>query len=195
MLRALADPHGRIASDRLTLVDDGGRRDALLSAPVDGEGVPTRRVALIERGELVQSLRPWWERLEGQISGCSRRAGWRDGPEPGPSHLFVQPDARQSVAGLLADLVRGYYFVDVEGPATLDPEGDRFSVPVMGFAVQSGRPSAPVKGVRLQGSLRALLRGVAGVARDLRLVPRGRGVVGAPTLLLSGVEVSADAAA
>lgn len=191
ILRALADPHGRIASEQLTLVDDGGRRDGLLSAPVDGEGVPTRKVTLIERGELVQSLRPWWERLDGRVSGCSRRVGWRDLPDPGPSHLFVQPDPRQSVAGLLGDLARGYYFLDIEGPATIDPEGDRFAVPVLGFAVVGGRPSAPVKGVRLHGSLRSLLRGVAGVGRDLRFVPRGRGVVGAPTMLLSGVEVSA----
>jgi PmbA protein len=193
-LRTLADPHGRIASELVTLVDDGGRRDALLTAPVDGEGVPTRRVALIEGGELVQSLRPWWERIDGEVSGCSRRPGWRELPEPGPSHLFVQPNRRQSVAGLLQDLARGYYFLDVEGPATLDPEGDRFSVAVLGFAVHGGRPSAPVRGVRLQGSLRSLLRGVAGVARDLRFLPRGRGVVGAPTLLLTGVEVSASGA-
>jgi predicted Zn-dependent protease len=102
----------------------------------------------------------------------------------------VAPDPKQSAVGLLADLARGYYFVDVDGPATIDAEGDRFSVPVVGFAVQSGRPSTPVRSVRLQGSLRALLRGVAGVARDLRFLPRGRSVMGAPTLLLSGVEVS-----
>ena len=64
---------------------------------------------------------------------------------------------------------------------------------LLGFAVRSGRPSTPVKGVRLQGSLRALLRGVAAVARDLGFVPRGRGVMGSPTLLLTGVEVAAAA--
>jgi PmbA protein len=189
ILRGLADPHGRIASPHLTLVDDGGRRDGLLTAPCDGEGVPTRRVVLIEGGELRQPLRPWWERVEGQVSGCSGRPSWRELPEAGPSHLFVLPDPKQSVSGLLTDLARGYYFVDVEGPAALDPEGDRFSVPVLGFAVQSGRPGAPVRGVRLQGSLRALLRGVAGVGRDLRFQPRGRDVMGAPTMLLTGVEV------
>jgi hypothetical protein len=40
----------------------------------------------------------------------------------------------------------------------------------------------------LAGGIGALLRGVGAVARDLRFFPLG-GMIGAPTLLLTGLEI------
>ncbi len=49
-LRDLCDGAGRLGSDELTLVDDGRYPGGVLEAPADGEGYPTGREVLVERG-------------------------------------------------------------------------------------------------------------------------------------------------
>ena len=48
--RGLRDRRGRIGSRELAVTDDGRLAEGVVSAPVDGEGVPTRRTPLIEEG-------------------------------------------------------------------------------------------------------------------------------------------------
>src|SRR5213082_495294 len=42
----------KIAGDRVTVIDDGTMRGGFGTSPFDGEGVPTRRTVVIDRGEL-----------------------------------------------------------------------------------------------------------------------------------------------
>jgi PmbA protein len=193
---ALRDRRGRIGSRAVTVVDDGRLPGGLLDAPVDGEGLATRAVTLVEEGVFRQPLVAWHEvrggdaRGEARPSGCSRRASWRDLPRPGPTHLSLAPAAGVAVADLLADLARGYYLIDAAGPVALDLEAAAFSVPVAGYAIQSGRAVAPAGGLVLAGTVGALLRGIqaTATARDLAFVPAD-GLVGAPTLLVTGLEL------
>ena len=54
---------GAAASDRrrCTVIDDGALAGGVLAAPVDGEGVPTREVVLVEEGSFRQPLLTWRE--------------------------------------------------------------------------------------------------------------------------------------
>jgi predicted Zn-dependent protease len=200
----LEDRRGRFAAPALTVRDDGRLDGAPLAAPADGEGVPTSAVTLIESGRFRQPLLAWHQvgsRAErdrsdaaepartARASGCARRPGWRDLPRPGVSHLYAAPDPETSVRSLLEGLARGYYLLDVDGGGTFDFEDGRFSLPVVGFAVDGGRSAGPVAGARITGGIGALLRGVEAVARDLTFQPVGSGLIGAPTLLVTGVEI------
>jgi PmbA protein len=160
---------------------------------VDGEGVPCQEVALIEEGTFRQPLLAWWQVGETGFlaTGCSRRAGWRDLPVPGPTHLYIKPDPKISVASMLQALKTGYYLIDAPGPMLLDVEADSFSLPVLGFAVEAGRATAPVQGARLFGRIGDLLRGIVAVGRDLQFQMLD-GMIGSPTLLVSGLEVGGE---
>jgi predicted Zn-dependent protease len=186
----LLGARGHFGSDRVTLIDNGRFPGGVFEAPVDGEGVPTREVVLVEEGTFHQPLLAWWQEgaADGRPSGCTRRAGWRDLPAPGPTHLYLKPEPRTAVASLLGAVAQGYYLIDVTGPGRFDLAADRFSLPVCGFAVQSGRASAPVAGARLCGGISAFLKGVAGVGRDLTFHPLD-GMIGAPTVLAAGLEL------
>jgi predicted Zn-dependent protease len=187
----LRDRRGRIGGDRLTIVDDGRLPGGALEWPVDGEGVPCREAVLVEGGVFRQPLLAWWQAdgaAPGAATGCSRRPSWRDLPCPGPTHLFVRPDARLSVAALLGDIRRGHYLLDATGPARFEAAGERFALPVCGFAVESGRARAPIAGTWLCGTAAALLRGIAAVGRDLSFLPLD-GMLGSPTLLATGLEL------
>jgi predicted Zn-dependent protease len=179
----------------------------LLASAVDGEGVPTRAVPLVEAGLYRQPLLAWWQargdtgaseqpgarsRLAPSVaSGCSLRPSFRDLPRPGPTHLFIRPQEGVRPATLLGSLERGCYLLDAEGPGRFDPEGDRFALPVCGFHLAAGAARRPLAGAWLCGSLSTLLRGVRGVARDLVFYPLA-GMVGSPTLRIAGLEVRGE---
>jgi PmbA protein len=186
----LLGARGRFGSDRVTLIDNGRLAGGAFESPVDGEGVPTREVVLVEEGLFRQPLLAWWQEgaADGTPSGCTRRAGWRDLPAPGPTHLYLKPEPRTAVANLLGSVTQGYYLIDVTGPGRFDLAADRFFLPVCGFAVQSGRASAPVAGAWLCGGIGAFLKGIAGVGRDLTFHPLD-GMIGSPTVLATGLEL------
>jgi predicted Zn-dependent protease len=196
----LRDRRGRLGSDLLTLIDDGRLTGGALEAPVDGEGVPTLPVAIVEAGIFRQPLLAWWQAAPweaagaaaGVPSGCSRRAGWRDLPAPGPTHLYLAADPRTSVGSLLGTIDRGAYLIDVAGAPRVDLESLRFELPACGFLVERGRATAPLPRALLRGSVGALLKGIAGVARDLAFLPLD-GMIGAPTLLVGGLELQGGA--
>jgi PmbA protein len=188
----LIGARGRFGSDRVTLIDNGRLAGGAFEAPVDGEGVPTREVVLVEEGIFRQPLLAWWQEgaAHGETSGCVRRPGWRDLPMPGPTHLYLKPEPKTPVAALLGAIPQGYYLIDVTGPGRFDLATDRFALPVCGFAVEAGRASAPVARAWLCGGIGTFLRGIVGVGRDLTFHPLD-GMIGSPTLLVTGLELRA----
>jgi len=191
-LTALRDSRGRIGSELFTLIDDGRLPGGAFEAPADGEGMPTREAILVEQGVFRQPLLAWWQAAgeEGAPSGCSRRPGWRDLPSPGPTHLYLRADPRVSVAALVGAVRRGAYLLDATAAPRIDLETDRFALPACGLTLEKGRAVAPLAGAWLHGRISALLRGLAATARDLTFLPLD-GMLGSPTLLVTGLELSA----
>lgn len=189
-VKELADRQGRLASRAFSLYDDGRFSGGVLESPVDGEGQPTRRITLVEEGAFRQPLVSW-RQASGDMkpSGCSRRFGWRDLPSPGPTHLFMAPDPNTSVGDLLGGLSRGYYLLSTHGAVKIEDGFRRFAVPVSGFAIDGGRPTGSVSGAWLTGTLSAFFKGILSTARDLTFVPLGGGMVGAPSVLVKGLEL------
>lgn len=207
-VRSLTGSRGRLGSEALTLVDDGRLPDGVLAAPVDGEGLPTRRVTLVEEGAFRQPLLSWaaaqtLRHREGggggkrgsrppQATGCSRRASWRDVPRAAPSHLHIAADPSIRPVDLLADLTRGYYLLAASAAPRVDWQAGTFHVPVLGYSVREGRAQGPLADTSLNGTLAALLGGIRTAARDLTYFPYD-GMIGAPTLRVSALELRARA--
>lgn len=82
----------QIASELITLVDDGGDADGLPSG-FDAEGNVRRRTSLIERGVLtgVVSDQRRAALTGGVPTGHAVPDGWRFGGDPVPSHLLLAP--------------------------------------------------------------------------------------------------------
>ncbi len=192
--RRLRDRRGRLGSAAWSLVDDGRLPDGLLTAPVDGEGVRSREVVLVEDGVFRQPLVAWWQAAEERVtpSGCSRRSSWRELPRPAPTHLYLRPNAAVTAGALLGSVERGYYLADTLGAGRFEFDADRLAVPVCGYAVRRGRLAEPFTDSWLVGSLGGLLHGLRAAAGDLEFAPLD-GVIGSPTLLVSGLELRAAA--
>lgn len=174
-------------STTLTLVDDGRLAEGVLVSPVDGEGLPSGRVRLIEEGRFVQPLLAWWEAGRAIVPGCARRASWRDLPRRAPTHLFIEPGP-SPVADLVETGGAGAYLLDAEGGVRIDPVSLAFEVAVSGLHLAAGRAVSPLGRVRLCGDVASLLAGIRELGRDLSFVP-GDGMFGAPSMLVSGLRV------
>ncbi len=184
----------RLGSALATLIDDGRLPGGVFESGVDGEGVPTREVVLVEAGIFRQPLLSWREaeRGGGAPSGCSRRASWRDLPAPAPTHLYLKPEPRVAATAMVGAVRRGAYALDVAGSLAIDYKSGRFALPVYGFRIESGRATSPLNGVRLAGDVPSLLRGIAGVGRDLTFYLLD-GMIGAPTVLATGLAMQRTA--
>lgn len=182
-----------LGSRRLTIVDDPTLAAGPLAAPVDGEGVPTRAVKLVEQG-VVRELLSDWRSSDPELrrpAGQARRPSWREPPRVGPSHLFIEPDPEVAATSLLAALPRGFYAVDVLEPPRVDGRSDAFRLVASGFSVRDGVAERPVSRAVLAGRLSTLLKGVQEVARDLSFAPLGA-MIGAPSVLVQSLDVGPD---
>jgi predicted Zn-dependent protease len=187
--RPFRDRSNRMGGSALTLIDDGRHPGGIFEAPVDGEGVETRRLALVEEGIYRQPLLDWRGAAAGEKwTGCNLRAGWRDRPAAGPTHLYLRPDPSVGAAALLGSVARGFYLLEVLGPGRFDFAADRFELPVCGFALRRGSAAGSFAHATLRGSIAALLRGVQATARDLTF-QAGSGRIGAPSILVIGLEL------
>lgn len=187
---------------RLQIVDDGGLDAGWMSAAVDDEGVPTRAVALVRDGEPGEPLLSWehdgWSGFA--AAGCRRRSGWRALPELCHSHLYIAGGS-EPAESIRSGIVHGCYLLDrahdgrchatfddsTNGRAGQSGEG-HFEVDAIGQVVRRGVVLGEAPRVRLSGSVRQLLQGIRAVGDDLRFLP-APGAVGAPTLLLTGLQV------
>ena len=176
-----------VASPLISLIDDGRLKGGIVSAPIDGEGVPTRRTALIEEGVLKGYLYNTYSaaRDNCQSTGNGVRHSFKSLPEVGPTNIYIEKGktARPDLIGGVQD---GFYVTSVMGMHTANPISGDFSVGAAGVWIRGGQFAQAVRGVAIAGNILNLLSQVEAVGDDLRFF----GAQGAPTILIGGITVS-----
>jgi PmbA protein len=176
-----------IASPLVTLVDDGRLPRAVGSSTHDGEGIPTRRNVLIERGRFTTVLYDHYHaRRAGTRSTGSAVRGYASTPAIGPSNLFVAAGGDRPEA-ILARVERGFYMDDQGAYGFNSTTGD-YSYQAQGFWVEKGEKVFPVEGVTVAANSRDMLRNVVAVGDDLVFL----GSTASPTLLIAEMTVSGE---
>lgn len=171
-----------VASPVVDLVDDGRLPGGMASSPFDGEGVPTQRNVVVEKGVLQGFLYDTYTGLKGkrQSSGNARRSSFRVLPAVGVSNFILGPGAK-SPAELREPISRGLYITEVMGMHTANPISGDFSVGAAGIMIEGGQLTHAVRGVTIAGNLLQLLQDIDAVGNDLRFF----GSMAAPTLRLT----------
>lgn len=180
-----------VASPAFALHDDGREPQGPASAPFDAEGVPRRRTALIEGGELRAYLYDTYSaNREGVAStGSASRQGYRSLPSVSSSNLVVAP-GELSLEGLLAAAGDGVLVTDVAGlHSGVNPVTGVFSVGASGRIIRDGALAEPVREFTIAGELVAMLGAVSAAGSEARWVPFG-GSVSTPPLLVAEMAIS-----
>ncbi|PLX40498.1 MAG: hypothetical protein C0608_09010 [Deltaproteobacteria bacterium] len=177
----------RIFSDKLTIVDDGLLPGGLNSSPLDGEGSAKGRTACVEGGVLNAFLYDRRSAAEAGVSTTGNGGGGLASPvEPSSTNLFIDCGEGPSREQLVQSLNTGVLISEVMGLHTIDPISGQFSLGFSGHLIRGGEIFAPLTGGTISGNILDLFNNVELVGGDLRF----QGGFGAPSLLLSGVEIA-----
>jgi PmbA protein len=177
-----------VAGEAVSVVDDGRFPEGPAVAPFDGEGVPTGRTTLIERGTLLGFLHNVYTatRADERSTGNASRASYRTTPGVGPTNLYLEPGTA-SVEALLRDAGRAVYVQEMTGlHSGANPVSGEFSVGATGLRVEGGALAAPLREMTIASTMLDLLRGISSLASDLRFPAAGPG---APTVLVMEMTV------
>jgi PmbA protein len=180
-----------VADPALVLNDDGLDPAGFASAPIDGEGVPRRRTALIEGGGLQTYLYDIYTARRGDAAstGNAGRGGYRVTPSVSASNLIVTP-GELGFEQLLREAGQGVLVTDVAGlHSGVNPVSGVFSVGASGRAIRDGELAEPLREFTIASDLVSMLKAVRVIGADARWVPFG-GSVKTPSLLIEAMTIA-----
>jgi len=194
----------KVASELVTVVDDGTIANRRGSLNVDDEGTATGRTVLIENGILTGYMQ---DRLNARLMGMKptgngRRESYAYAPMPRMTNTFMLA-GQDDPADILRSVKNGLYAVTFGGGQVDITNGKFVFSASEAYLVEDGRVTKPVKGATLIGNGPEALTRVTRVGNDLKLdegvgtcgkdgqsVPVG---VGLPTIRIDGITVGGTA--
>lgn len=183
-------------SPELSIIDDGLLSNGMATFPFDGEGMPSQRTVLVNKGVIEGYLydRFWANRemisskeIQIESTGNSMRTSIRFPPVLGTRNFFIHPK-ETPFSSLLYELNKGLLVEEVMGVHTVDPISGDFSLGCSGKWIERGESLHPVKGIAIAGNLFELFRNIRMIGDDLRFYGR----VGSPSLLIESVQISGN---
>ncbi len=175
----------RIAPETVTIVDDGRVAGALGSKPFDGEGLPTRRKVIVDRGVLGSYLFDCYSarKLSSRSTGnASRSVG--SAPGVAPTNFILQAGSTPA-ADIVRGVTRGLYVTELIGMGVNSVTGD-YSRGAVGQWIENGELVYPVEEITIAGNLLEMYNRIEAIGSDLEL----RHSVAAPTLLIGRMTIA-----
>ncbi len=177
----------KIAGENVTIIDDGTMPGGFGTSPFDGEGVPTRRTVVVEKGVLTSYLLNTYtaKKLKLATTGNASR-GLAGTPGIGPGNYFLQPGPR-TAKEMIGDVKDGLYVTEFLGHGANLVTGD-YSRGASGLWIVGGELAYPVEEITVAGNLKEMFFNISEIANDLEF----RGSVAAPTLRIDGLTVGGE---
>lgn len=194
----------RVASELVTIFDDGDLPGERGTVAVDDEGTPGQHKVLVENGVLRGYMQDRQNaRLMGVAStGSGRRESFRALPQPRMCNTHM-PGGDATPEEIVGSIERGFYAVSFAGGQVEISAGDFVFMVAEGYLIEGGKITAPVRGATLVGNGPDAMTKVTMVGNDGRLARRsytcGKGGqyvpvgVGIPTIKLSACTVGGTA--
>jgi TldD protein len=196
----------RVASDLVTICDDGNLPGERGSLSIDDEGTPGQHKVLVERGILRGYMQ---DRLNAGLmgvasTGSGRRQSFRVLPQPRMCNTYM-PSGESTFEEIIGSVKRGVFATAFAGGQVEISKGDFVFMLAEGYLIEDGKLTAPLRGASLVGNGPEIMERVTMVGNDGRLAGRyytcgknGQYVpvgVGMPTVKLSRVTVGGSAVA
>jgi PmbA protein len=178
----------KIASELITIIDDGTLEKGLASAPFDGEGVPTQKRVIVENGVLKGFLYNTYaaRRAGVKSTGNAVRNGFDSLPGIGPHNFYLMSGSHKP-EDIIAATDRGVLVKEVTGYG-INPVNGHFSGGASGLWVENGKITFPVKGITIAGTAEEILNGIDLLGNDLDL---NRSTT-APTLRIKSLQIGGE---
>jgi len=177
----------KVASENVTVIDDGTMIGGFGTSPFDGEGIPTRRTVVIENGVLKSYLLNTYtaKKLGLQTTGNASR-GLAGTPGIGPGNYFLQPGTK-TPKQIISEIKDGLYVTEFLGHGANLVTGD-YSRGASGMWISNGELAYPVEEITVAGNLKEIFMNIAEIGSDLEF----RGAMACPTIRIEGLTVGGE---
>ncbi|MCH6558349.1 MAG: TldD/PmbA family protein, partial [Nitrospirae bacterium] len=176
-----------IASELVTIYDDGRMPGGLGSRPFDGDGLPTRKTTVVDRGVLRNYLLDTYSaRKLGLASTGNASRGVGETPSVSPTNLYLVPGTPDP-SDIIRSVRRGLYVTELIGFGVNMVTGD-YSRGVAGLWIENGELAYPVEEVTIAGNLKRIFADIDMVGSDLEF----RGRIASPTIRVSEMTIAGN---
>jgi PmbA protein len=177
----------QVTSPNATIIDDGTIAGLLGSRPFDGEGLPTRRKALVEKGELASYLLDCYSaRKLGLAPTGNASRGVGDSPGVSPHNLYLEP-GQYTPEQIIGSVRHGLYVTELIGFGVNSVTGD-YSRGASGMWIENGELSFPVEEITVAGNLKEMYMAIEMIGNDLVW----RSSVTSPTIKISEMTIAGN---
>jgi PmbA protein len=177
----------QIAAESVTVIDDGTMIGGFGTSPFDGEGLPSRRTVIVDRGVLSNYLlNTYTGRKLGMKSTGSASRGLAGNPGIGAGNLFLAA-GDQSPQEILRSVPSGLFVTELIGQGVNMVTGD-YSRGASGLWIENGELTYPVQEITIAGNLKEIFRNITAIGNDLEF----RGSVASPTLRVDGMTIAGE---
>jgi len=177
----------KVASENITIHDDGLLQGGLRTWAFDGEGTPQQRTPLIEKGVLHNFLYDnYAAKKEGKEStGNASRGGYLSTPSIEATNFHITP-GNKTKDQLMSEVDNGLIIYYLQGAHSSNPVSGEFSVVATpAWKISKGKIAHATRGVMLAGNIFEVLKNVSAVANNERQI----GQLVAPWILVENVRV------
>ncbi len=186
----------QVAGENITVIDDGtlvfdgvaGVFDGVGgfgTQPFDGEGLPTRRTVVVERGVLKSYvLNTYTARKLGMESTGNASRGLAGAPGIGAGNFYLEPGVL-TPEEILGDVKQGLYVTQTMGFGVNLVTGD-YSQGASGLWIENGELAYPVEEITIAGNLKDMYRNIVAIGNDLDF----RSSSAAPTIRVEGMTIA-----
>ena len=190
----------KVASDGVTIIDDGTLESKRGSLTIDDEGTPTEKTVLIENGILKNFMQ---DRLNARLmntrsTGNGRRESYKHVVMPRMRNTIML-NGNHSQEEMIKSVKKGILAVSFGGGQVDITSGKFVFNCTEAYEIINGKVCSPIKGATLIGDGPSALKEVSMVGNDMMLDPgigtcgkAGQGVpvgVGQPSLLINKMTV------
>ncbi len=179
----------RVAGENITVVDDGTMiHDGIGgfgTSPFDGEGLPTRRTVLVERGILKSYVtNTYTGRKLGIPSTGNAARGLAGNPGIGAGNFYLEAGT-MTPEEILRPIKQGLYVTETMGSGINLVTGD-YSQGAAGLWIENGELAYPVEEITIAGNLKDMYKNIVAIGNDLVF----RGASASPTICIEGMTIA-----
>ncbi len=183
----------RVAGENITVVDDstivferdGMRVGGFGTSAFDGEGLPSRRTVLVEKGILKSYvMNSYTARKLGMKSTGSASRGLAGNPGIGAGNFYLEAGT-MTPAELIGEVKQGLYVTETMGFGVNLVTGD-YSQGAAGLWIENGELTYPVEEITIAGNLKDMYRNIVAIGNDLVF----RSASASPTIRVEGMTIA-----
>lgn len=182
----------KVAASKVTLVDDPFYDKGYRRVPFDSEGAAAQYKEVINEGKLTTFLHNLKTAKKDKVetTGNAYRSSHKSKISISPTNMYLKK-GDNTFDSLLNNLDEGLIIEDVQGlHSGANQVSGEFSLSARGFYVEDGEIKRPVEQITISGNFLQLLKDIRLLGDDFKMgLPRS-GHMGAPSVLIEGLDVS-----